>query len=157
MIPDLSQSVFSAEENVDPTETGIAAARRRAVGLFGRAGLGGAQLFSIELSIHEALVNAFVHGVTENGATRIRLTYGLAGGRVRVVVEDNGVSLKTRGSDRDHLKAAGRGLFLIRAFSSRARAVGSTTSMELDFDTDTNFRSPMNPKTVGGLVCCIQR
>jgi anti-sigma regulatory factor (Ser/Thr protein kinase) len=156
MRPALSRSSFRAVENVDPNEAGIAAARRRAVEAFGLVGLGGAHLFSIELSIHEALVNALVHGVGENGATQIRLSYEVAGGRVGVVVEDNGDGRKTQAGDRDHSESGGRGLFLIRAFTSRARLEGRVNSMELDLDTETppsSDRCQMNLEILRGVVC----
>ena len=129
-----SISSFSAVENVFPTEAGIADALSRAVDVFRQAGLGGAHLFSIEVSIHEALVNAFVHGVCERGASQIRLAYEIDRRRVRVVVEDDGADAVTQDGRDTREEGYGRGLLLIRAFTSRVSSQGRVISMELDLD-----------------------
>ena len=72
-------------EDVVPTEDGIAAARARAVEAFERAGLDRGDLFSVELCIHEALVNALEHGVRECGASQIRLSYEIESRCVRMI------------------------------------------------------------------------
>ena len=129
-----SFSSFRTVENVLPTETGIAGALSRAVDIFGRAGVGGAHLFSLELSIHEALVNALVHGVHERGASTIRLAYEIDSGCVRVVVEDDGVEGFMQDVADTQQKGYGRGLFLIQALTSRVSPQGRVISMELDLD-----------------------
>jgi anti-sigma regulatory factor (Ser/Thr protein kinase) len=129
-----SFSSFRTVEHVLPTETGIAGALSKAVDMFGRAGVGGAHLFSLELSIHEALVNALVHGVHERGAATIRLAYEIDRGCVRVVVEDDGVEgFMPDIGDTPH-EGSGRGLCLIQALTSRVSAQGRVISMELDLD-----------------------
>ena len=129
-----SISSFRTVENVLPTEAGIAEALSKAVGVFGQAGLGGAHLFSIELSIHEALVNALVHGVRDHGASQIRLAYEIDDRRVRVVVEDDGADAITQDGRDSREEGHGRGLLLIRAFTSRVFSQGRVSSMELDLD-----------------------
>ena len=134
MIQASSISDFRTVENVLPTEAGIAEALSRAVGVFGQAGLGEPHLFSLELSMHEALVNAFVHGVQERGATQIRLTYEIDRRRARMVVEDDGADTVTHEGRDTREEGYGRGLLLIRAFTSHVSAQGRVISMELDLD-----------------------
>ena len=123
--------------NVVPTEDGIARARAKAVEAFEGAGLDGIALFSLELCIHEALINALVHGVRKCGASQIRLSYEIESRCVRMVVEDDGAGGKLRNGSRDDLQAGhGRGLWLIQAFSSRMRSEGSRVTIELDRDAD---------------------
>jgi anti-sigma regulatory factor (Ser/Thr protein kinase) len=129
-----SISSFRTVEHVLPTEAGIAEALSRAVGVFGQAGLGGAHLFFIELSTHEALVNALIHGVRERGATQIRLTYEIDSRRVQVVVEDDGAAVVMQDGRDIREEGYGRGLWLIRAFMSRVSSEGGVISMELDLD-----------------------
>ena len=124
-------------EDVVPTENGIARARARAVEAFEGAGLDGIALFSLELCIHEALVNALVHGVRKCGASQIRLSYEIGSRCVRMVVEDDGAEGELRNGSRDDLQVGhGRGLWLIRAFSSRMWSEGSRVTIELDRDAD---------------------
>ena len=134
MIPDRPDAILRRDEIVLPTEGGIAAARQAAVEALAQAGLHGAPLFSIELCIQEALVNAFVHGVREGGGSKIRLAYALGKQWVRVDVEDNGCGFgETQHIGVDNLQEAGaRGLSLIQAFTSRMQYEGNIISMELD-------------------------
>ena len=124
-------------EDVVTTENGIAAARARTVEAMERAGLEADDLFAIELCLHEALVNALVHGVRKCGASEIRLSYEIDSRCVRMVVEDDGAEEELRNGSRDDLQAGhGRGLWLIRAFSSRMWSEGCRVTMELDRDAD---------------------
>jgi anti-sigma regulatory factor (Ser/Thr protein kinase) len=124
-------------EDVVPDENGIAAARARTVKAMERAGVEGDDLFAIELCLHEALVNALVHGVRKCGATQIRLAYEIESRCVRVVVEDDGAKRELRNGSRNSLQAGpGRGLWLMRSFSSRMRSEGGRVTMELDRDAD---------------------
>ena len=151
-----SLSNFRTVENVLPTETGIAEALSRAVGVMGRAGVGGAHLFSLELCIHEALVNALVHGVHERGASTIRLAYEIDSGYVRVVVEDDGVEGFMQDVADTQQKGYGRGLFLIQALTSRASSQGRVISMELDLDAASLSFSDHIPTMFhpwNGLLC----
>jgi len=144
-------------EDVVPTEHGIAAARARAVEALERAGLDGGDLFSVELCIHEALVNALEHGVRECGASQIRLSYEIESRCVRMIVEDDGANGKLRNDSRNGLQAGpGRGLWLMRAFSSRMRSEGGRVTMELDRDADPlSHFNPVSTKVDRGpgVVC----
>jgi anti-sigma regulatory factor (Ser/Thr protein kinase) len=151
-----SLSSFRTVENVLPTETGIAGALSRAVDIFRRAGVRGAHLFSLELSIHEALVNALVHGVHERGASMIRLAYEIDRGCVRVVVEDDGVEGFTQNLGVSPHEGSGRGLFLIQALTSRVSAQGRVISIELDLDAASVSSSDHIPTMFhpgNGLLC----
>ena len=144
-------------EDVVPTEDGIARARARAVEAFEGAGLDGVALFSLELCIHEALVNALVHGVRKCGASQIRLSYEIESRCVRMVVEDDGAKGELRNGSRDDLQAGtGRGLWLMRAFTSRMHSEGGLVVMELDLDPDPVSHSNHISKKVErgfGVVC----
>jgi anti-sigma regulatory factor (Ser/Thr protein kinase) len=138
MIPDRSDAILQWEETILPTEGSITAARQRAVEALAQAGLHGTPLFSIELCIQEALVNAFVHGTRAGGGSKIRLAYALGNDWVRVDVEDNGCGFgKTQHIGVHKLQEAGaRGLSLIQAFTSRMHYEGNIISMELDLYPD---------------------
>jgi anti-sigma regulatory factor (Ser/Thr protein kinase) len=137
MTPAPSMQSLRDFEDVVPNENGIAAARTRTVEAMERAGVEGDDLFAIELCLHEALVNALVHGVRKCGASQIRLAYEIESRCVRVVVEDDGAKGEVRIGSRNSLQAgSGRGLWLMRAFSSRIRSEGGRVTMELDRHAD---------------------
>ena len=124
-------------EDVFPTEDGIATARARAVEAMERAGLEADDVFAIELCLHEALVNALVHGVRNCGASQILLSYEIDRRHVRVVVDDDGTHGELRNGSRNGFQAGpGRGLWLMRAFTSRMHSEGGLVVMELDLDPD---------------------
>lgn len=89
------------------------------------------QLFAIELSLQEALVNALVHGVTESMASHIWLSYARDPERLRITVEDDGI-------DHDRWvgvhTGTGLGLPLVHALMScvTITAGGHRICMELD-------------------------
>ena len=143
MIPDRTDAILRRDETVIPTEAGIAAARQSAVETLAKAGLHGAPLFSIELCIQEALVNALVHGVRGCGGSEIRLAYALGNAWVRVDVEDNGCGFgDTQDIGVNNLQeSSARGLSLIQAFTSRMHYEGNIISMELDLDADLTSSS----------------
>jgi signal transduction histidine kinase len=123
MIPERSDAILRMDETILPTEDGIAAGRQRAVEALAQAGLHGAPLFSIELCIQEALVNAYVHGICAGGGSKIRLAYALGNEWVRVDVEDNGCGF----GETQHI-----GLNNLQEASYE----GNIISMELDLDAD---------------------
>jgi anti-sigma regulatory factor (Ser/Thr protein kinase) len=148
MTPAASISNMRWVQQVSATEAGIAEARQRAVHALRWAGLDGQHLFFLELCLHEALVNALVHGVYEHGASHIRLSCDVYAGWVRVSVEDDGnrfdeLSVETPRVD-EHPKG-GRGLFLIHTFMSRVIPLpsGGGICMELDLNRNvpSSFRS----------------
>jgi anti-sigma regulatory factor (Ser/Thr protein kinase) len=116
---------------VVPTETGILAARDRAMKTFRGLHVHEQDLFAIELSLQEALVNALVHGVTESDAAHIWLSYELDEQRLRITVQDDG-------GDHHHRlgvhPGAGVGLTLIHALMScvTITAGGHCICMELE-------------------------
>ena len=157
MTPALSIQSVRDFEDVVPNENGIAAARARTVEAMERAGVEGDDLFAIELCLHEALVNALVHGVRKCGASQIRLAYEIESRCVRVVVEDDGAKGDLRTGSRNGLQAGpGRGLWLMRAVSSRMRSEGGRVTMELDCDADPLSHFNQISTNVGrrpGVVC----
>jgi len=126
-------------QSVPPTETGIGQARRHAVEAFRCLGVRETHLFPLELSIQEALVNALVHGVEEQGGSQIRLSFEITNHGVEVIVEDDGLSA-VEAEEVSHPVAdeaepqGGHGLSLIRALMSRVNIRSSGhVRMELDF------------------------
>ena len=144
-------------EDVVPTEDGIATARARAVEAMERAGLEADDVFAIELCLHEALVNALVHGVRNCGASQILLSYEIDRRHVRVVVDDDGAHGELQNGSRNKFQAEpGRGLWLMRAFTSRMHSEGGLVAMELDLDSDPVSHSNHISKKVErglGVVC----
>jgi anti-sigma regulatory factor (Ser/Thr protein kinase) len=55
-----------------------------------RLGLAETHLFAIELSVHEAMVNALVHGIWESGGRHISLSCEADDTCVSIMVEDDG-------------------------------------------------------------------
>ena len=126
-------------QSVPPTETGIGQARRYAVEVFRCLGVRETHLFPLELSIHEALVNALVHGVEEHGGSQIRLSVEINSHGVEVIVEDDGLpDVEAEAVSPPVAEEAeaqgGHGLLLIRALMSRVNIRSSGhVRMELDF------------------------
>jgi anti-sigma regulatory factor (Ser/Thr protein kinase) len=126
---------------VPPTESGIAAARTSLMAVLRGRGLSEARCFSLELCVQEALVNALVHGIQEQGGRRITLACEADDARVRVTVEDDGSGFDWVGACAGRLdraarpaKPGGRGLLLVRAMMSRVlfNPSGNGITMEMD-------------------------
>jgi len=81
-------------------------------------------IFSIHLSVDEALVNAMLHGNAMDETKRIRFRRQISPTKVRVEIVDEGPGfdpdLLPDPTDADHLsKPCGRGVMLMRSFMSR--------------------------------------
>lgn len=96
---------------VSPTEAGIREGRSGLMESLKRLGLPETHLFAIELCLHEALVNALVHGIWESGGQRISLSCEADDTCLQIMVEDDG-GVGMRGPE-------GRGLGLIRALMTQ--------------------------------------
>lgn len=134
---------------VSPTESGIATALTALMAVLRRMGLGETRCFPLELSVQEALVNALVHGVREQGGRRITLACEVDGACVRVTVQDDGPGFIWAGaragqSDRPArlVSPGGRGLLLIRAMMSRVQFnhSGNGITMEMDLPRSSRAR-----------------
>ena len=125
---------------VQPSEEGIASARENLLEVLAPLGLTERQRFSIELCVHEALVNALVHGVWDGGGRRILLSCHAEGEQLRLVVEDDGTAFPTdsRRNGSEPAGPGGRGLLLIQAFMSRVwrSFLGNSITMELDLGAE---------------------
>jgi anti-sigma regulatory factor (Ser/Thr protein kinase) len=87
-----------------------------------RLGLAETHLFAIELCLHEALVNALVHGIWESGGRRISLSCEADDTCVSIMVEDDGGRSTRAGGGPSAVGMTwpgGRGLGLIRAFMTQ--------------------------------------
>jgi len=81
--------------------------------------------FGVELVFEEVVANVLRHGSRPNGETRIQLEVALEHDAVRLVFEDDGPPFDPRErpdpappTDLEHAPTGGRGLMLIRRFSS---------------------------------------
>jgi serine/threonine-protein kinase RsbW len=83
-----------------------------------------AQAFSAELLLREALTNALVHGCREDPSRRIRCAWRLGNARLTIAVEDDGEGFDWRaltGRRSDDGKTSGRGMEILRTYSTRVR------------------------------------
>jgi len=79
--------------------------------------------FGINLSIDEAIRNAFIHGNRRNPAKKIRIVYSISPSKLEVSVEDEGRGFNYKNVFERRADPAdvegGRGLLLIRNFMDR--------------------------------------
>ena len=77
-------------------------------------------VFRSELSLHEALLNSYLHGNRADPAREIWISCCLSPAKVQIEVEDEGRGYDPTEtevlSDQDPTRLNGRGLFLIRQF-----------------------------------------
>lgn len=85
-----SPPALRCAREVFPTEAGIKEGRSGLMESLERLGLSETHLFAIELCVHEALVNALVHGIWESGGQCISLSCEADDTRVSIAVEDDG-------------------------------------------------------------------
>jgi anti-sigma regulatory factor (Ser/Thr protein kinase) len=85
-----SPSALRSVREVSPTEAGIREGRSGLMKSLERLGLAETHLFAIELCLHEALVNALVHGIWESGGRRISLSCEADDTCLSITVEDDG-------------------------------------------------------------------
>jgi anti-sigma regulatory factor (Ser/Thr protein kinase) len=99
-----------------------------------RLGLPDTHLFAIELCVHEALVNALVHGIWEGGGQRISLSCEADDTCVSITVEDDGGRSGGSPSAVGVTGSGGRGLGLIRALMTQVtqERAGHGITMSLD-------------------------
>jgi anti-sigma regulatory factor (Ser/Thr protein kinase) len=102
-----------------------------------RLGLAETHLFAIELSVHEAMVNALVHGIWESGGRHISLSCEADDTCVSITVEDDGGrSTRAEGgpSAVGMTRPGGWGLRLIRALMTQVtqERAGHGITMSLD-------------------------
>jgi anti-sigma regulatory factor (Ser/Thr protein kinase) len=125
---------------VQPVESGVEEARQALLEQLRALPLSADQCFALELSAHEALVNALVHGVREGGGTCVMLSCEVDDECVRIVVQDDGEGFAwgrpclALDSTECAPCPTGRGHLLIGLFMSRVwfTPVGNGIIMELD-------------------------
>lgn len=77
-------------------------------------GLGEGEQYRLGLAVHEAVVNAVLHGNRQDPAKRVRLSWERRAGRLYVTVGDEGEGFTPpEPSDGPSLKPSGRGLVMI--------------------------------------------
>jgi anti-sigma regulatory factor (Ser/Thr protein kinase) len=135
-----SPSALRSVREVSPTEAGIREGRSGLMESLKRLGLPETHLFAIELCLHEAMVNALVHGIWESGGRRISLSCEADDTCVSITVEDDG----GRGTSAPQpvadatavgmMAPGGRGLRLIRALMTQVtqERAGHGITMSLD-------------------------
>ncbi len=135
-----SPSALRSVREVSPTEAGIREGRSSLMKSLERLGLAETHLFAIELSVHEAMVNALVHGIWESGGRHISLSCEADDTCLSITVEDDG----GRGTSAPQpvadatavgmMAPGGRGLRLIRALMTQVtqERAGHGITMSLD-------------------------
>ena len=112
---------------VPPVESGVEEARHEVLERLRALALSDDQQFALEFCIHEALVNALVHGIREGGGSCITLDFEADDRRIRVSVKDDGVGFRwalpglAEGHAHDKTDCAGLGHTLIRRLMTRVR------------------------------------
>ena len=86
-----------------------------------RAGFDEDDLMKIGMSVRESMVNAVVHGNRYNANKKVRFTVTHDGGRLTVVIADEGEGFDFDGlpdplAPDNLMRTSGRGIFLIRSF-----------------------------------------
>lgn len=112
---------------VPPVESGVEEARHAVLERLRALALSDDQQFALEFCIHEALVNALVHGIREGGGSCITLDFEADDRRIRVSVKDDGVGFRwalpglAEGHAHDKADSTGLGHTLIRRLMTRVR------------------------------------
>jgi len=79
------------------------------------------KIFSIKLALEEAVMNAIRHGNKHDPAKKVRISYLLKNGTIKISVEDEGCgfdpSRVPNCTEKERLELPhGRGIFLMRSF-----------------------------------------
>jgi serine/threonine-protein kinase RsbW len=85
---------------------------------------GGADAFGAELLLREVLTNAVVHGCGKDPSKQVRCSWRLRNGSVLIAVADDGPGFDWRaaaGRQPDDENTSGRGMEILRAYSTRVR------------------------------------
>ncbi len=83
-----------------------------------------AHAFGAELLLREALTNAVVHGCRKDPSRQVCCVLRLGNGRLTIAVEDDGEGFDWRAVTQrrtDDGKPCGRGMEILRAYSTRVR------------------------------------
>ena len=106
-------------------------------------------IFDIRLCAEEAINNAIIHGNKKNKARSVFITYSLEGDKFTLEIEDEGEGFDPRQvadpvRDKNLLKGAGRGIFIIRKFMD-----------EVKYNKKGNkiFMAKLIKKKKGGMRC----
>lgn len=83
-------------------------------------------IFSVQLAVEEALVNAIKHGNRLDDAKQVRVACRVASDRLRIEISDQGagfdLSAVPNPTDPQHLESPrGRGIMLMRSFMSHVQ------------------------------------
>lgn len=94
-------------------------------------------IFSVQLAMEEALVNAIKHGNRLDLAKHVRISCRVARDRLRIEVADEGGGFDPatvpNPTEPDHLDSPrGRGIMLMRSFMSRVEYNDAGTSVTLE-------------------------
>jgi serine/threonine-protein kinase RsbW len=86
-----------------------------------KAGLEEEGVYQLGYAVREAMVNAVVHGNHYSANKQVRLRVSSAGGRLEVVIDDQGAGFTFEGqadplADENLMNQSGRGIMIIRAF-----------------------------------------
>jgi serine/threonine-protein kinase RsbW len=96
-------------------------------------------IFCIHLAVHEALINAILHGNCGDAEKTVQVTFQISPQKVRIEITDQGPGFDPQTlpdpTDCSHIEnCGGRGVLLMRAFMSRVSypPPGNTVILEKD-------------------------
>ena len=101
--------------------------------------------FALDLVVNEAVTNVISHAYDDTGEHEIRISLALQPGTVVLQVEDDGqpfdpfeAAMPSPASDLDHASIGGRGILLIRSYTSvhDYRRVGGHNRLTLEIPTE---------------------
>jgi serine/threonine-protein kinase RsbW len=132
---------------VPPVESGVEEAQHEALKRLRSLALSDDQQFALEFCIHEALLNALIHGVREGGGSCITLDVEVDDKRVRVSVKDDGVGFRwalpgmADGHAHDKADSTGLGLTLIRRLMTRVRFTTFNNGIIMELNRERRGRT----------------
>lgn len=140
---------------VPPVESGVEEARHEVLERLRSLALSDDQQFALEFCIHEALVNALVHGIREGGGSCITLDFEADDKRVRVSVKDDGVGFRwalpglAEGHAHDKTDCAGLGHALIRRLMTRVWFTTFSNGIIMELNRGRSGRTTARPGPAG--------
>lgn len=111
----------SVDEFLESTLDSVSAAESRVVDLATRLGFDEEEVYHLGYAVHEAMVNAVVHGNRYSANKRIRFTVSHSGRAIEVAIQDEGAGFDpNKNSDplanENLMNESGRGIAIIKAF-----------------------------------------
>lgn len=111
----------SVDEYLESTLDSVSAAEARVVDIATRMGFDEEEVYHLGYAVHEAMVNAVVHGNGYSANKRIRFTVAHSDSSIEVAIQDEGAGFdpdanKDPLANENLMNESGRGIAIIRAF-----------------------------------------